>query len=61
MPTVAIITPAIAGPTARAALTTTLLRVTALLMSSGPTISITNVWRLGLSSAVTVPKPTASA
>ncbi len=42
MPTVAISTPPIAGPTARAALTVTEFRVTALRSSSGPTISRTN-------------------
>ncbi len=51
-----MITPPIAGPMARAAFTTTLFSVTALAMSAGPTISITKVCRLGLSSAVTAPK-----
>ena len=50
-----------AGPIARAAFTTTLLSVTALLTSAGPTISMTNVCRLGLSTAVTAPKPAAIA
>ncbi len=61
MPTEAMIAPPIAGPMTRAALTTTLFRVTALLMSAGPTISMTNVCRLGLSMAVTTPKPAAMA
>ena len=54
-------TPATEGPITRAALTTTLLRVTALARSAGPTISITKVWRLGLSTAVTSPNPAARA
>jgi hypothetical protein len=41
-PTVAIITPAIAGPTTRAEWTRTLLRLTAFTTRSPPTISITN-------------------
>ncbi len=55
VPTVAIRTPATAGPIARAVFTSTLLRLTAFLSSSGPTISCTKAWRTGLSQAVTRP------
>ena len=46
-PTVAIRTPASAGPTIRAEWTRTLLRLTALTTRSPPTISITKAWRVG--------------
>jgi hypothetical protein len=55
-PTVAISTPAIPGPTIRAAWTMTLLRLTALTTRSGPTISITKLCRVGLSIAFSEPK-----
>ncbi len=55
-PTVAIRMPAIAGPTIRAAWTMTLLRLTALTTRSGPTISITKLCRVGLSTALSRPK-----
>ncbi len=54
-PTVAIRIPASAGPTIRAICTITLLRLTALTTRSEPTISITKLWRVGLSTALTVP------
>ncbi len=53
-------TAAMAGPTTRAALMLTLLSVTALLTSSGPTSSSTNVWRAGLSTTVTKPRAMAT-
>ncbi len=59
-PTVAIRMPATAGPTARAAFTSTELSVTALRTCSGPTSSITNAWRVGLSNAVATPSSAAS-
>ncbi len=59
-PTVAIRMPATAGPTARAAFTSTELRLTALRRSSGPTISSTNAWRVGLSKTVQQPSRPAS-
>ncbi len=46
-PTVAIRTPANAGPITRALWTRTLFRLTALTTRSLPTISITNAWRVG--------------
>ena len=52
----AMITPAIAGPTIRAEWTSTELRLTALTTRSGPTISITNACRAGLSTARTSPR-----
>ena len=55
-PTVAISTPAMAGPTIRAQCTITLFRLTALTTRSGPTISITKLCRAGLSSAFTLPR-----
>ncbi len=60
MPTLEMTSPPMAGPMARAAFTTTLFKVTALVISLGPTISRTKVWRLGLSTAVTSPKPRAN-
>ena len=48
-----------AGPTARAALTSTELSVTALRTCSGPTSSITNACRVGLSKAVAMPSAAA--
>ena len=45
-----------AGPTMRAQCTITLFRLTAFTTRSGPTISITKLWRAGLSSAFTVPR-----
>ncbi len=46
-PTVAISTPAIAGPITRAECTRTLFRLTALTTRSPPTISITKACRVG--------------
>ncbi len=48
--------PAIAGPITRAAWTRTLLRLTALTTRSGPTISITKLWRAGFSIEFAVPR-----
>ena len=55
IPTTAISTPATAGPTTRAVLKLALLRPTALATRSGPTISLTNDWRAGMSKAVATP------
>jgi hypothetical protein len=60
-PTVAIATPAAAGPMIRAEWIRTLLRPTALTTRSEPTISITKLWRAGLSNALTVPRAKTSA
>ena len=54
-PKPAISSPATAGPTIRAICTITLLRLTALTTRSGPTISITKLCRVGLSTALTLP------
>ena len=56
VPPVAMIKPATAGPTARATLTSTEFRLTALRSSSGPTISSTNDWRAGFSKRVVEPE-----
>ena len=58
-PTVAIMTPATAGPTARAALTSVELRLTAFRSSSGPTISSTNACRDGFSKQLLRPSRSA--
>ena len=55
-PRVAIRAPAAAGPTIRAPWTRTLLSPTALTTRSAPTISITKLWRVGLSTALTAPR-----
>ena len=60
-PTVAISTPAIAGPTIRAQCTITLFRLTAFTTRSGPTISMTKLCRVGLSTAFTAPRANTSA
>ena len=59
VPTVAMSTPAIAGPTARAAFTMVELRLTALRRSAGPTISRTKAWREGFSKQLLSPRTTA--
>ena len=51
-----ISSPASAGPTIRAVLKPAELRPTALVTSSGPTISETNAWRAGASNAAPMPK-----
>ena len=51
-----IVSPATAGPTIRAALKIAELRATALPMSSRPTISMTNDWRVGMSTAFVQPR-----
>ncbi len=60
VPTVAIRMPATAGPIARATLTSTELRLTALRRCSGPTISSMNDWRAGFSNALLRPSKAAS-
>ena len=55
-PMLAMRRPAIAGPTTRAAVNSALLRLTAFVTCSVPTISTTNARRAGLSSAVTTPR-----
>ncbi len=60
VPTVAISRPAIAGPIARATLTSTELRLTALRRCSAPTISIMNDCRAGFSNALLRPSKQAS-
>ena len=52
--------PATAGPASRAALKEAELSPTALLRSSGPTISLTKLWRAGASNAEPTPKTKAS-
>ena len=54
-PTVAMRIPATAGPIARATLTSTELRLTALRRCSAPTSSIMNDWRAGFSKALLRP------
>ncbi len=49
-----------AGPATRAALNDAELRPTALERSSGPTISLTKLWRAGASKADPTPKTKAS-
>ena len=55
----AIVSPATAGPTTRAALKSAEFRTTALTTSSRPTISTANAWRTGISIALTQPSRTA--
>ena len=59
-PNTVITTPPMAGPTTREAFITTVFRLTALGRSSRPTISITKVWRAGLSKTLTTPSRPAS-
>ena len=59
-PKPAMTRPEIAGPITRAAMNMALLRLTALLTCSAPTISTTNTRRAGLSKAFTAPRPRAS-
>ena len=60
-PSSAITAPAAAGPTIRALWTITELSATALTVRSGPTSSVTKLWRAGLSSALTAPRANTSA
>ena len=53
-------TPAMAGPTKLAPVTIDVLSATALPRFSRPTISTTNDWRVGLSTAMTAPRSAAS-
>ena len=59
-PTRVMTRPPMAGPTTREAFITTVLRLTALGRSSRPTISMTKVWRAGLSKTLTTPSNAAS-
>jgi len=59
-PAVAMSTPARAGPTMRDAFTMMLFRATAFATSSGPAISMTKLWRDGLSMTVMKPYTRAS-
>ena len=59
-PSSAITAPAAAGPAMRLVWTTTELSATALTIRSGPTSSITNAWRAGLSIASTEPRASTS-
>ena len=59
-PISAISTPASAGPIIRARLNDAELRPTALARSGRSTISLTNAWRAGTSSALAVPKTNVS-
>ncbi len=60
-PSRAITPPAIAGPRIRDVWTITEFSATAFTTFSGPTISITKLWRAGLSMAVTAPRTNTSA
>ena len=60
VPTVAMRTPATAGPINRAALNDVEFSATALERSASPTRSDTNVWRAGESNAVTHPSRNAN-
>ena len=59
-PKTAITAPAAAGPAIREQWTTTEFSETALTIRSGPTSSITNAWRAGLSIASTEPRASTS-
>jgi hypothetical protein len=59
IPTVAMSTPATAGPMTLEVVITALLRLTALATSAGPTISTTSARRAGLSMAVASPSTAA--
>src|SRR4051794_29014620 len=61
IPTVPRSTPAIAGPTIRAALKMEELRAMAFVKSSGPTNSTAKAWRVGMSNALTTPRMSARA
>ena len=61
IPTVAIRIPASPGPKMRAAWISALLRPTAFTTRSEPTISVTKLWRVGLSIELTVPRTKTSA
>ena len=60
-PNAPMVNPATAGPTTRAPLNIAELSETAFPMSLGPTISMANDWRTGMSMALTQPRPSASA
>ncbi len=60
-PSSAITAPAAAGPTIRALWTITEFSATALTVRSGPTSSVTKLWRAGLSRALIAPRTNTSA
>ena len=60
-PTKAMTAPALAGPTIRALWTMTEFSETALTTRSAPTSSMTKLWRVGLSIALTAPRAKTSA
>ena len=60
-PAKAITAPAVAGPMIRALCTMTEFSETALTTRSAPTSSMTKLWRVGLSTALTVPRTRTSA
>ena len=60
-PAKAMTAPALAGPTIRALWTMTEFSETALTTRSAPTSSMTKLWRVGLSTALTVPRTKTSA
>ncbi len=55
MPKMPMVTPAIAGPTMRARLKVAEFIAMAFAMSSRPTISTANAWRVGMSTALVMP------
>ena len=60
-PESAMTAPAVAGPMMRALCTTTEFSETALTTRSGPTSSLTKLWRVGLSMALTEPRASTQA
>ena len=60
-PAMAITAPAVAGPMIRALWTMTEFSETALTTRSAPTSSMTKLWRVGLSTALTAPRTRTSA
>ena len=58
-PNAPIVRPAMAGPRTRAPLNIAELRATALPTSRGPTISMANDWRTGMSTALAHPRASA--
>ena len=60
-PAKAMTAPALAGPTIRALWTMTEFSETALTTRSAPTSSMTKLWRVGLSTALTAPRTKTSA
>ncbi len=58
-PNAPMVSPATAGPMTRAPLNIAELRATALPTSLGPTISMANDWRTGMSTALAIPRASA--